>query len=43
MGTILTAILWLAALAAVTLPFVLLGCKIGDAVEWIMNKILRLN
>lgn len=43
MGTILTAIFWLAALGAMTLPAVLLGCKIGDTVEWIMNKILRLN
>lgn len=43
MGSVLTAVLWLAALAAVTLPFVLLGCKIGDGVEWIMNKILKLN
>lgn len=43
MGSALTAVLYLAALAAVTVPFVFLGCKIGDVVEWIMSKILRLN
>lgn len=43
MGSVLTAMIYLAALALVTVPFTFLGCKIGDGVEWIMNKILRLN
>lgn len=42
MGNILVAIGSLAALTAVTLPFVFIGCKVGDGVAWIMTKILRL-
>lgn len=32
----------LIGLAAVTLPFVFIGCKIGDAVEWVLNGVLHL-
>ena len=43
MSEVITGVLYLIALALVTVPFVLLGYKIGDGVEWIMNKILRQN
>lgn len=43
MGSVLTAVIYLVALALVTVPFVILGCKIGDGIDWVMGKVLRLH